>query len=80
MALVVLIKSPEKLRRRDGTAIAIFDQISLVDSFKLTKDLLTDWRILILLPCRSIVPSKSTNSDRHIVQQLISAIPKIVLG
>lgn len=76
MALVVLIKSPEKLRRRDGTAIAIFDHISLMDSLKLTRDLLMDWRILVLLPCRSDISSKSTESARHIVQRLISAVPK----
>lgn len=51
MALVLLVKSPEKLRRCDGTAIAIFNQISLKDSLKLTRDLLTDWRILLMLPC-----------------------------
>jgi hypothetical protein len=51
MALVLLVKSPENLRRCDGTAIAIFSQISLMDSLKLTRDLLADWRILLMLPC-----------------------------
>ena len=51
MALVLFVKSPDKLRRTDGTAIAIFNPISITDTLKLTRDLLTDWRILVLLPC-----------------------------
>lgn len=68
MALVLLVKSPDKLRRTDGTAIAIFDQISLTDSLKITKGLLTDWRILMLLPCtlscRRVPSSRCQADDR----------------
>ena len=76
MALVVFIKSPDKLRRRDGTAIAIFEHISLMDSLKLIRDLLTDWRILVLLPCRSDISSKSRESAKFIVQPSVPAVPE----
>lgn len=49
--LALLIKHPKTLRRCDGTALATFDRISLTDSVGITAKLLTDWRIIILLPC-----------------------------
>ena len=63
MGLTIMIKSPEKLRRLDGTALAIFSPISMLDSIRLTGRLLTDWRILILLPCMLFVNLVSVERD-----------------
>lgn len=51
LGFALFIQQPEKLRRCDGTAIATFDHISLLGTIKITGKLLTDWRILMLLPC-----------------------------
>lgn len=50
LGLALLVRSPETLRRADGTALAIFDPISLADSLRITGKILRDWRILVLLP------------------------------
>jgi hypothetical protein len=50
-ASALLVLKPEKLRRCDGTALATFDYMSLFDVLKITGRLLTDWRILMLIPC-----------------------------
>lgn len=47
----LLVQQPEKLRRGDGTALATFGRISLSDTIRITGRLLTDWRILTLIPC-----------------------------
>ncbi|KAF2165583.1 hypothetical protein M409DRAFT_36848 [Zasmidium cellare ATCC 36951] len=50
MALTLFVKSPDKLRRSDGTALARFDRMSLLETLRVTGQLLKDWRILIMLP------------------------------
>ena len=48
----MLLLPPDQLRRRDGTALAAFDTISLGRSLKITAGLFKDWRIVIMiLPC-----------------------------
>ncbi|KAK4892204.1 hypothetical protein LTR27_009213 [Elasticomyces elasticus] len=49
--IAFLVKQPEALRRCDGTALATFNPMSLVDVLKITGGLLVDWRILMLVPC-----------------------------
>ncbi|KAK5114037.1 hypothetical protein LTR85_010343 [Meristemomyces frigidus] len=47
----MLVKHPETLRRCDGTALATFNRISLSQTVGITAKLLTDWRIIVLVPC-----------------------------
>lgn len=50
LGLALLLLSPDKLRRSDGTALASFDHISVWDSLKITGALFKDWRILLMIP------------------------------
>jgi hypothetical protein len=49
-AIAVFVLPPEKLRRCDGTALATFDYMSFANILKITGRLLTDWRILVMVP------------------------------
>jgi len=51
IGLTLFVLPPQRLRREDGTALATFDYMPLLDILKITGLLLTDWRILMLLPC-----------------------------
>lgn len=46
----LLVRSPQRLRRTDGTALATFEHISVKDSLRVMGRLLKEWRTLILLP------------------------------
>lgn len=50
MGLTIFVKSPDKLQRCDGTALARFDRMSLIETLRVTGRLFKDWRILIMLP------------------------------
>lgn len=50
MGLALLLLPPAKLRRPDGTALALFEPMSLWESLKLTGSLFKDWRFVVLIP------------------------------
>ncbi|OJJ45198.1 hypothetical protein ASPZODRAFT_2109441 [Penicilliopsis zonata CBS 506.65] len=51
MALAVLVVKPEKVRRRDGTAIAIFHHDSFKQEFQAVARLVFDHKAMLLVPC-----------------------------
>lgn len=51
LGLAFCLESPEKLVRSDGTAIAKFPRMSAMDSLRGTMEQLSDWKILLLIPC-----------------------------
>lgn len=50
MLFALLLVEPKDVLRPDGTHIAQFETISILESLHITAKLLTDWRILLMIP------------------------------
>ncbi|RDL30017.1 uncharacterized protein BP5553_10644 [Venustampulla echinocandica] len=50
VALALLLLPAEKIRRADGTALAVFKPISVWESLRISASLFYDWRILLMIP------------------------------
>lgn len=51
MATALLMIKPENVRRRDGTAIAIFQRETFLEEFKGVAKLVFDFKAMLLVPC-----------------------------
>ena len=50
MGLALILLPADRVRRPDGTSIALFDPMPLMQSLRLTFDLFKDWRIVLMIP------------------------------